>query len=180
MVPLLGVIGLILLIGICACIDSHNKKSKMIKDIKEYKNASLFLTLLHYAGLPIAQNVNTQIFSKSNEYEFCANNMSFNLDKQKVTDVTITNSVEIQKSYNSSVGGAIGGAVLFGPLGAMIGGRSKERTSNIVTSYLIFTYLDNNAIKYIAFDCTNSPKAIRFVTEFQLNNNTKEDKKIEL
>ena len=180
MEPLLGVIGLIILIGICACIDSHNKKSKKIEDIKKNKNASLFLTLLHYNGLHIAQNVKSQVFSKSNEYEFCANNMSFNLDKQKVTDVTMTNNIEIQKSYSSSVGGAIGGAVLFGPLGAMIGGRSKEKTSNIVTSYLIFTYLDNNEIKYIAFDCTNSTKAIRFVTEFQLSNKTKEDKKIEL
>ena len=78
--------------------------------------------------------------------------------------------VEIQKSNVSSIGGAIGGAFLFGPLGSMIGGRSKEKTSNIVTSYLVFTYLDHDEIKYISFNCTNDFKAMKFVKEFKQNN----------
>lgn len=35
---------------------------------------------------------------------------------------------EIQQQYVSSVGGAVGGAVLFGPLGAITGGRAKKKT----------------------------------------------------
>ena len=166
MEPLIGIIGLIIIIGICAIIDSYNKKAKKVKKIKQDKNASLFITLLHYKGLPVAQNIYTQIFSKPNEYEFCANNMTFKLLKEKVTDVAMTNDVEIQKSNVSS----IGGAALFGPLGAMIGGRSKEKTSNIVTSYLVFTYLDHDEIKYISFNCTNDFKAMKFVKEFKQNN----------
>ena len=115
---------------------------------------------MHYSGLPVAQNIYTKIFSKPNEYEFCANNMTFKLLKEKVTDVAITNDVEIQKSNVSSIG----------PLGSMIGGRSKEKTSNIVTSYLVFTYLDHDEIKYISFNCTNDFKAMKFVKEFKQNN----------
>ena len=92
------------------------------------------------------------------------------IDTACIADVAITNDVEIQKSNVSSIGGAIGGAVLFGPLGSMIGGRSKEKTSNIVTSYLVFTYLDHDEIKYISFNCTNDFKAMKFVKEFKQNN----------
>lgn len=170
MESLIGIISLIIIIAICAIIGSYNKKAKKVKKIKQDKNASLFIILLHYSGLPVAQNIYTKIFSKPNEYEFCANNMTFKLLKEKVTDVAITNDVEIQKSNVSSIGGAIGGAVLFGPLGSMIGGRSKEKTSNIVTSYLVFTYLDHDEIKYISFNCTNAFKAMKFVKEFKQNN----------
>ncbi len=98
MEPFLGIIGIIVLIGICAIIDYNKKLKKKRTEIKKEKNASLFISLSHYNGLPIAENVFTQIFSCPNEYEFLANNTSFKLDKSKVTDISITSDVEIQKS----------------------------------------------------------------------------------
>lgn len=164
----------VLLIFILFCLvmvyyTSH-QKSKIKKQIaisRDEKNATLFVTLSHFYGLPIAENITTQIFSCPNEYEFLANNNSFKLNKNKVTDVAITNDIEIQKNNVSSIGGAVGGALLFGPIGAMIGGRTKEKTSKIVNSYLIFTFLDNNEIKYVAFNCTGNTKAYKFVKEFK-------------
>ena len=69
------------------------------------------------------------------------------------------------------MGGAIGGAVLFGPLGAMIGGRAKERQTITVEKYLVFTYEDNEELKYIAFYVNNNKKAKKFVKAL-LNNVT--------
>ncbi len=168
---------IILLIFIFFCLfmvyyTSHlkTKAKKEVSNLKNQRQASLFMALNHFNGLPIAENTLTQIFSCPNEYEFLANNTSFKLDKNKVTDISITNNVEIQKSYSSSVGGAVGGAVLFGPLGAMVGGRSKEKTSRIINNYLIFTYLDNNEIKYIAFHCSSVSIANKFIKEFKQNN----------
>lgn len=66
-----------------------------------------------------------------------------------------------------------GGAMLFGPVGAMIGGRSKQKTSKIIHSYLIFTFSDNDEIKYIAFNCTGNMKAYKFVKEFNSNSQEK-------
>lgn len=176
----------ILLLFVAFCLfmiyyTSHKKSQakKQLSNLKEEKNANLVITLLHFYGLPIAENIPVQIFSTSNSYEFSATNTSFKLDKSKVTDVTITNDVEIQKNNVSSIGGAVGGAILFGPIGAMIGGRSKEKTSKIVNSYLIFTFLDNNEIKYIAFNCTNNFQAQKFVKEFK-QNNTREKTTINL
>ena len=171
---------IVLLVFIFFCLfmayyTSHlkSKAKKELSNLKNERQASLVITLSHFNGLPIAENTMTQIFSCPNEYEFLANNTSFKLDKSKVQDISITNDVEIQKSYSSSVGGAIGGAVLFGPLGAMIGGRAKEKTSRIIRNYLIFTYSDNNEIKYIAFNCSSIKIANKFIKEFKQNNQNK-------
>ena len=78
--------------------------------------------------------------------------MHFELDKSKITDMCIKTDREIQQQYVSSVGGAVGGAVLFGPVGAIIGGRSKKKTvKNEVHNYLIITYQSPD-IKYIGFE----------------------------
>ena len=53
--------------------------------------------------------------------------MTFKLLKEKITDVTMTNDIEIQKNNVSSIGGAVSGAILFGALGAIIGGRAKNK-----------------------------------------------------
>ena len=156
------------------------KAKKELSNLKKERQASLFIALNHFNGLPIAENTLTQIFSCPNEYEFCANNTSFKLDKNKVTDISLTNDVEIQKSYTSSIGRTIGGAILFGPLGAMIGGRAKEKTSKIIKNYLIFTYIDNNEIKYIAFYCFDVNKANKFIKEFTQNNKKKSSTSINL
>ncbi len=150
-----------------------SKIKKNLLNLKNERNATLFITLSHFYGLPIAENTITQIFSCSNEYEFLANNNSFKLAKEKVTDISITNDVDIQKNSVSSIGGAIGGAMLFGPVGAMIGGRAKEKTSKIIHSYLIFTFMDNGEIKYIAFNCTGDMNVYKFVKEFNSKNHKK-------
>lgn len=88
---------------------------------------------------------------------------------------------EIQKQVVSSVGGAIGGAVLFGPLGAMIGGRAKTKELRTVSTCLLFTYEKNNSIDYIAFNATNNLlNSNKLMNEFKKINSTKENKRIEL
>lgn len=105
------------------------------------------------------------------KYEINANGMTFNLDKQKVTDVCIKTDTEIQQQYVSSAGGAVGGALLFGPLGAIIGGRAKKKKSKMVFRYLIVTYMSENEVKYVGFDVTNNfLLAMKFVDEFTRNN----------
>lgn len=104
----------ILLVFILFCLfmvyyTSHQKSKtkKNINNLINERNATLFITLSHFYGLPLAQNTITQIFSCPNEYEFLANNTSFKLAKEKVTDISITTDVDIQKNNVSSIGGAI-------------------------------------------------------------------------
>jgi len=144
------------------------KKKILINNIMVEKSATLFACLSHVNGLPIPENVSCNIYSTPNKYEIISNGLTFNLDKNKVTDVCLKTDVEIQKQYVSSIGGAVGGAVLFGTLGAMVGGRAKQKNIREVHTYLIFTYESNGEIKYTGFDATNYlSKAGPFVDEFR-------------
>lgn len=144
------------------------KKGKKNRQTKlNAMNANFDAMMKHFYGLPVAQGVMINCFWCKDKVVFESSGASFNLDFSKLTDVSIKSDVEIQKSYVSSTGGAIAGAVMFGALGAMIGGRTKEKTSKQVTQYLIFTYIDNNEVKYIAFECVYLPNAQKFVNAFK-------------
>ena len=82
--------------------------------------------------------------------------MKFNLDRERVRDVCLKTDIDIQKQYVSSSGGAIAGGLLFGPVGALIGGRTKQKKIKNVSTYLIITYTNDDEIKYVGFDATNS------------------------
>ena len=143
---------------------------KQRKQLIAQYNPSLVDTFDHVNGLPIAENTFCQVLSCPDQYVFFANGVTFNLEKSKVTDLCITSDVDIHKQYVSSVGGAIGGAIAFGPVGAAIGGRAKIKTTRESSYYLIFTYVTCNIIKYVGFDVTYSYlRAEKYVKEFKSN-----------
>lgn len=145
-----------------------DKEKKIQK--KEKRNESLnTCTMKHINGLPIAEDVYCTVQSLEDKFIFSAGTLNFELEKHKITDMCIKTDKEIQQQYVSSVGGAIGGAVLFGPLGAMIGGRAKKKTTkNEVHNYLIITYQSSNEIKYIGFEIQNSiASAYKYVRDFR-------------
>lgn len=143
---------LVFLLFLIWIVKERSKNTKRMK--AEHEGAICYAMLKHINGLPIAENVLCDVVAFPNKYEFRANGTVFELERSKITDVSVISDTEIQKQYVSSVGGAIGGAVLFGALGAMIGGRAKEKTSTTTQHYLIFTYLNNDEVKYTGFDCT--------------------------
>lgn len=149
----------------------NKKKKPTIEELKKEKNATLFTQVNHVNGLPISEDVQCHIYSCPGHYEIIVNDNTFNLDKNKVIDVSLKTDVEITKQTVSSVGGAVAGAVLFGPLGAIIGGRAKTKKTKETNHYLIFTYQSNGEVKYICFDTNFSvPMAKIFVDEFKKTN----------
>lgn len=91
------------------------------------------------------------------------------MTKNKVTDVSIKSETEINQQYVSSIGGAVAGSMLFGPLGAIIGGRSKKKNIRNTSIYLIFTYIKDNKVNYITFDANGKLYCTKFVNEFNKN-----------
>ncbi|PXV85088.1 hypothetical protein C8E03_11912 [Lachnotalea glycerini] len=146
-------------------------KPKLRKDIEEkIKNLSpkSFISVGLTAGLPLPETTTCQLYYCDDRIEIDGNNVNFVLPFNKIQDISIKTSVEIAKNYVSSAGGAVAGAVLFGAVGALIGGRVKTKTEKNLTSYLIFTYIDdNNEVKYIGFDVTYTPKSKEFVTLYE-------------
>lgn len=175
LLPLIIII-VVLLLFIVFCIKMiivTTKAKKMQQNkLQQLRNqgVSLYGTYQHIYGLPVPENTFVSIYSYPNNIIFTKDKTEITLEKNKLTDVCITTDVDIQKSYVSSIGGAVGGAVLFGPVGAMIGGRAKAKTSKTIYSYLIFTYKKDNEndFCFIGFDVTNKVfEASRFVDEFK-------------
>ena len=132
--------------------DKQKKAARMIKHQENLKTCAM----KHVNGLPIAENINCNITSTDDKFIFSSGTMHFELDKSKITDMCIKTDTEIHQQYVSSIGGAIGGAVLFGPLGAMLGGSAQKKTVKHEThNYLIITY-QSSEIKYIGFEIGRS------------------------
>lgn len=131
---------------------TEKEKQKKIDKQEKRREKLKTCTMKHINGLPIAEDVKCNITLTDDKYIFSSSTMNFELDKSKITDICIKTDTEIQQQYVSSVGGAVVGGALFGPLGAMIGGRAKKKTiKHEVHNYLIITY-QSDEIKYIGFD----------------------------
>ncbi len=147
------------------------RRKKEIERMKVEEGLICNLYLKHTAGLPIMEGLNCDIFCFKDKIEIKYNEMKFNLDRERVRDVCLKTDIDIQKQYVSSSGGAIAGGLLFGPVGALIGGRTKQKKIKNVSTYLIITYTNDDEIKYVGFDATNSTlQANKFVKEFGKSN----------
>lgn len=152
-------------------IRKENKQKR--QNLKE-EGLSIRTLLNHVNGLPIAENLPCEIFSFPNRLEFKAGTTQIKLDRSKITDMCVKTDVEIQNQVVSSIGGAIAGGVVFGPLGAIIGGRAKNKKTKTTNEYLIITYTgDQGELKYIGFDTKLNPfAASSLVREFHKLNTT--------
>lgn len=120
----------------------------------------------HMTGLPIADGTYCKIYLHPDKYVFEYKKTTYELPIDRITDVSIKTEKEVQTSYVSSIGGAVGGAVLLGPLGAIIGGRAKKKKTTTRKYYLIISYKKDEKYDCITFDATGCLKAHKFVKEF--------------
>lgn len=141
------------------------------KEKKNFEGITIYTAFHHVNGLPIPKNVLCEVFSYPDRIDFKSGTTEIKLPKEKITDISIKTDTEIQQQLVSSAGGAIAGAMLFGSLGAIIGGRVKTKKVKTTTNYLIITYKSENELKYIGFDIQNNPSsADKLVKEFQKSN----------
>lgn len=125
---------------------------------KEKKPIPIVVPLID--GLPIAHNTLTKINVLADTLLFEGENSKIELSFKQLLNIHHTNTVDIKKTVSSSIGGAVGGFVLAGPLGAMIGGRNKEITMRDLKLLLIFEYQSSEGeVKFISFDVTHTPKS---------------------
>lgn len=167
----------IIIVAICrlAFVSANNAKLK-----KRYGDGELLLAdkFQFIGGLDLPQNVMCKLTCLRYRIIMQANGQEFNLQTDKLIDVSIM--TKIQKQYVSSAGGAVAGAMLLGPIGAILGGSASKRSIKTNTKYLIFTYLADVQTKYILFDVTKkTPQAKRLVKQFSYLKN-KDTVKIDL
>lgn len=152
---IISLTSLIAIAGFVIAIKMIKYNKAVMKYQKQHKkelNAYFQGFFQHFYGLPIANGINTRCYWCTDKIVFEANGSTYNLPLDNLLSVDVKTDVEIQKQYVSSAGKAIAGGAVFGPIGALIGGRAKEKTIKQATEYLIFTYLskDGKEVKYVA------------------------------
>lgn len=127
--------------------------------------ASVSLWAKHMAGLPMPESAPCYLYLCTDRVVIDRDNTSYDLPISKITDAVVKTETEIRSNYVSSIGGAVAGGMLFGPLGAIVGGRTKKKEDRTIHSYLIFSYDKSGDMDYISFDITHDPqKAKKIVT----------------
>lgn len=151
-------------------VKSSKIKKQVKKEIQTMKgrlNAQESCLMTHVYGLDLPEDASCHVCICPDRFVFVRNQTDINLLYEKVTDVSIKTNTEIQTHYTSSAGGAVGGALLFGPLGAIIGGRTKKKKDISSTSYLIISYNKGEAVDHICFVVSNFSFAQKCVKAFQ-------------
>ncbi len=174
-VPLIFLGILMVIFTVLLLKPSKKDKFKDETTKKKHNEKPKTCTMNHINGLPIAENIPCIVTSLPDTFEFISGSMKFELEKSKITDMCIKTDREIQQQYVSSIGRAAGSALLFGPIGAIIGGKAKKKTvKKEIHYYFIITY-KSDEIKYIGFEIIGfSMSTVRkFIIEFN-NSYTKE------
>lgn len=159
---------ILIIIGVILFLRKSKKSKETLKSKENEMETVIYkFDTEHQYGLPISAGVTCTVLYDIDKFTFIGGGNTFNLAFNKITDVCIKTDTEIQKHYVSSIGGAVAGGVILGPLGAIVGGRAKEKKTSTSTDYLIFTYLKNGEINYISFNVTdNWLKAQNLVDKF--------------
>lgn len=136
----------------------------------------------HHSGLPLAYNAQCFIIKENDCFQVSGGGNEFILKNEKITDICVNKDVQIQKQYVSSRAGAVEGAILFGPIGAMIGGRKKKIESESKTCYLIFSYISKEEISVISFEIPAGglKRAYKWESEFKNESNNRQRNVIEI
>ena len=126
---------------------------KILEERSKYLQSGYFK---HITGLPLAEDYQCKVMYCPDKICIDTNGFEFNLPLTRISDMSIKTDIEISNTYTSSAGGAVGGALLFGPVGAMIGGRVKKKESKTIEQFLIITYEKEENIQYLVFDVTDN------------------------
>ncbi len=154
--------------------EEQEKKNNILKKgINDYQ--SVFSTkIYHICGLPLTENSECILHLCDNQIVVEGTEKIFKLRKDKIMDINIKTSKEIQ----NSISGAVGGYMLLGPIGAFLGGSSTE-----FHRFFIIIYKNKeNKEQCISFDMKDDLKIYKNIYDYvgQFKNNITEKGEIEL
>lgn len=132
--------------------NTSKMKGEIIMFGKKVKNEMLALGDL-VEGLPIPQSSDVSIKLTPGALTITGNGQEFEINFSKLMMIDIKSDVEMEKIIQQSAPGMVIGAVTFGVIGAMIGGRVKTKEKRVVNHFLIVSY-QSDEMKTIVIDAT--------------------------
>jgi hypothetical protein len=153
--------------------EKHQKENDINEKGNEY-NAVYSTEINHICGLPLSENSRCILHLCDNQIVVEGTGQIFKLKKDKIIDMNIKTSKEVR----NSISGAVGGAILLGPIGAFLGGSSTDFHRFFI---IIYENKDNEE-QCISFDLKDDLKIYKEIYNYieQFKNNITEKKEIEL
>jgi Fe2+ transport system protein FeoA len=139
---LLGIAAFCFFMAIVTSIPKRRAKKALNKRMHEV-GAVNGAYLEHIAGLPISEGKVCACFLMPNAIMVEVNQSQYYIGSGQLTEVSIKKDVEIKEAYVSSAGGALAGGLMFGALGAAVGGRVKKKRDLKVKKFLVIGYVQN-------------------------------------
>lgn len=133
------------------CNTSKMKGDAIMFGKKARKELVTFGNLVE--GLPIPQSSDVSIKLTPGTVTITGSGQEFEIDISKLTLIDLKSDVEMEKIIQQSAPGMIIGAVTFGVIGAMIGGRVKTKEKRVVNHFLLISY-QSDELKTIVIDAT--------------------------
>lgn len=106
----------------------------------------------HICGLPVIKGAMCQVGINNQEFVFQKEDKLITLPLNRVIDVGVKNKEEIRSYYVSNAGTAIAGGMMFGEIGALLGGQPEKVTETIRSQFFIIIYHDGNSVSTLMFD----------------------------
>lgn len=147
---------------------------------EKVKRETVNCNLQLVGGLDLAAGSICSAMCSPESISFSASGQTFTLSPEKLIDVSVMTPQDIQTQYVSSVGGAIAGGILLGPIGAALGGSAQKKKTKIVRQYLIFAYQADPEVKYIVFDVTSAPQNGKKISKIYAYLKKNENKQVSL
>lgn len=131
------------------------------QDKKRYGRHMNFAVKLRFCGgLNLLPNVMCKVICFPEELVVEASSQSFHIPDEKLVFVKKMSKTDIIKQYTPNVGGAVAGALIAGPIGALIGGSGSVRTVRLKSKYLVIAYQGEREVQYILFDAVKNPSMV--------------------
>lgn len=148
----------------------EENEEKIIEQGMSY-DAEYSMELNHVCGLPLAENSKCIVHLCNNNIVIESSGNIFKLQDNKIIDMNIKTSKEVK----NSISGAVGGAILLGPIGAFIGGSSTD-----FHRFFIIIYKNKeDKEQCISFDLKDDLKLYKeiynYIEEFKNNITKKEE-----
>ena len=152
----------------------EKNKNEECKEGKEKYNSEYSTTINHIHGLPLAENSKCIIHLCNNQIVVESIGSIYKLQREKIIDMNIKTSKEVQ----NSISGAVGGSILLGPIGAFLGGTSTD----FHRFFIIIFKNKENKDECISFDIKDDLKALKGIYDYieDFKNNITEKKEVEL
>lgn len=127
-------------------------------------------------GLPVQNGIDLMFKLKAEGATFFipSEQKTFEINISKITKVQWYDEIAMEKIITQSAPGMIIGAIAFGTIGAMIGGRVKTKDKKVTTHFVLINY-DSEGEKQIIIqtnDALGAMKISEYFSELKPNNNT--------